>query len=67
MRKNKIYNQEALQELQKKYGFTRDYIIKSIKGERIGTYPLRIQEEYKQLDDAAKLAIRKQSEKQLNN
>lgn len=41
------YNEEIIKALIEKYGFKRDYIYKSIRGERVGTYPLKIQEEYK--------------------
>lgn len=56
------YNEEIIQELLKKYGFKRDYIYKSIRGERVGTIPIRIQEEYNELIKASKAAIKKSIE-----
>ncbi|MEO6176812.1 MAG: hypothetical protein ABIP27_16795 [Flavobacterium circumlabens] len=59
-KKKANYNTEILIELQNKYGFGRDYILKSIKGERIGTVPIKIQEEYKALLSASNQAIKNQ-------
>ncbi|MFH6945144.1 hypothetical protein [Flavobacterium sp. FlaQc-50] len=59
-KKKSLYNTEILTELQNKYGFGRDYILKSIRGERSGTIPIKIQEEYKTLLSASTQAIRKQ-------
>lgn len=52
------YNEEIILALISKYGFKRDYIYKSIRGERVGTIPIKIQEEYKTLSQAAKNAIK---------
>jgi len=61
--KNKIiYNTEILNELIKKYGFKKNYIQKSIRGERNGTIPLKIQEEYKLLVSAANSAVKSKLE-----
>lgn len=59
-KKKSLYNTEILIELQNKYGFGRDYILKSIRGERVGTIPIKIQEEYKALLSAATQAIKQQ-------
>lgn len=59
-KKKSLYNTEILTELQNKYGFGRDYILKSIRGERVGTIPIKIQEEYRVLLSAANQAIKKQ-------
>lgn len=59
-KKKSDYNTEILTLLQNKYGFGRDYILKSIRGERTGTIPIRIQEEYKMLLSASNQAIKKQ-------
>lgn len=53
------YNEDVIIALISKYGFKRDYILKSIRGDRVGTIPLRIQEDYKTLNTAAKKAIKK--------
>lgn len=52
------YNDLVVDELKKKYDVTRNYILMSIRGERTGTFSIRIQEEYKKLDSASKLAVR---------
>lgn len=52
------YNETVLQELIKKYGVTRDYIYKSIRGERTGTIPIKIQGEYQLLDKASKSTVK---------
>jgi hypothetical protein len=52
------YNDTIIKELMAKYGFKRNYILMSIRGERTGTIPIKIQEEYKTLDSASKIAIR---------
>jgi len=56
-KKKNNYNEEILLELEKKYGFKRNYIQKAIRGERTGTIPLKIQEEYKALEKASKNVI----------
>lgn len=56
--KKNTYNTEILIELQKKYGFKKDYIQKSIRGDRTGTIPLKIQEEYKALLSASNKAVK---------
>ena len=62
-KKKSVYNTEILIQLKNKYGFTRDYILKSIKGERTGTIPIKIQEEYKSLVSASNQAIQQQINK----
>lgn len=59
-KKKSDYNTEILTQLQNKYGFGRNYILKSIRGERVGTIPIKIQEEYKTLLSTSTQAIRKQ-------
>lgn len=56
-KKNINYNTVAIDELVKKYGFSRDYVLKSIRGDRTGLIPTRIQDDYNQLDRASKIAI----------
>lgn len=56
-KKNIIYNTVAVEELRKRYGVTRDYVLKSIRGDRNGSIPSRIQDEYKQLERASNAAI----------
>jgi hypothetical protein len=59
-KKKSVYNDEILIELKNKYGFGRDYILKSIRGERVGTIPIKIQEEYKTLLSASNQVIKEQ-------
>jgi hypothetical protein len=60
-KKNKsVYNDVIIKELMIKYGFGRDYIMKSIRGERVGTIPIKIQEEYKALLTASNQIIKQQ-------
>lgn len=59
-KKKSLYNTEILIELQNKYGFGRDYILKSIRGERVGTIPIKIQEEYNTLLSASRQAVKQQ-------
>lgn len=59
--KKSIYNDDIIKELIERYGFKRNYILKSIRGERVGTIPLQIQEDYKKLNTEAKKAINQKS------
>ncbi|TWI22160.1 hypothetical protein [Sphingobacterium siyangense] len=59
-RKNKHnYNDAVIEELRRKYGFHKNYIIMSVRGDRVGTFPTKIKDEYHQLDRASKAAIQK--------
>jgi len=60
-KKKDNYNDDIIIELVGRYGYTRDYVLKSIRGDRTGTIPTRIQDEYNQLDRASKAAIQKKS------
>jgi len=51
------YNTDILNALKEKYGVELDYIRKSIRGDRTGTLPIRIAEEYKSMQIASKKAI----------
>lgn len=61
--KKNTYNEDIIIELQKKYGFKKNYIQKAIRGDRTGTIPLKIQEEYRLLVSAANIAVRSKIEK----
>jgi hypothetical protein len=50
--KRTTYNDAVIKGLMERYGFKRNYIIKSISGERNGTLSIKIQEEYKVLNAA---------------
>lgn len=57
-KKTTNYNDVVINELRERYGFTRNYILMSIRGDRVGTFPTKIKDEYHQMDRAAKAAIR---------
>ena len=59
--KKGIYNDDIIKVLKNRYGFTRDYILKSIRGDRVGIIPTQIQEEYKKLNTEAKKIINQKS------
>ena len=61
--KKAVYNETIIQELQTKYSFSRSYILKSIRGERTGSTPIKIQEEYKSLLSSSNQAIRQRINK----
>lgn len=58
-KKKNNYNDTVIEELKAKYGYTYNYIIMSIRGDRKGTIPTRIQDEYNQLDRASKAMLQK--------
>ncbi len=57
MKKRANLNAEILNTLQERYGFSLDYIRKSLRGDRKGILPDKLIQEYKALDAAAKKAI----------
>lgn len=57
------YNDDIIKGLMSKYGFKRNYILMSIRGERTGTIPIRIQEEYNQLNRETKKVINSKIDK----
>lgn len=59
------FNQDILSILQKRYGYSLDYIRKSLKGDRVGIMPDTLIKEYNKLESASKKAIQ-QKEKDLN-
>jgi hypothetical protein len=56
--KKQSYNDTIIEGLIERYGFQRQYIIKSIRGERVGRIPIQIQEEYKKLNAEANKVIK---------
>jgi hypothetical protein len=60
-KKNKKYNAVILNVLQEKYGFGIDYIRKALRGDRVGEMPDVLKKEYEALDNAAKTAIKENS------
>lgn len=55
-KKSPSYDTGLIQSLENRYGVTKDYIRKSIRGDRQGVIPLRIAEDYKNLSKAKKVA-----------
>lgn len=57
------YNEEILISLQNKYGYSKDYIQKCIRGDRNGIMPDKIKKDYEKLVkiavEASKKAIQK--------
>jgi len=62
-KKKKVYNQEILQVLIDRYGLSKDYIQKSLRGDRVGLVPDKLKKEYSTLilatDEAIKNALNK--------
>lgn len=59
MKKRQTYDQGILKILIERYDFKPNYIRKSISGDRVGTIPIRIAEEYKKMLSAKKIAEKK--------
>lgn len=57
------YNDEILISLQKKYGYSKDYIQKCIRGDRKGIMPDKIKKDYESLEKIAVEASKKAIEK----
>ena len=55
------YNEDILNALHAKYGYSIDYIRKSLRGDREGIMPDTLTKEYKQLDAAAKKTIQQKA------
>jgi hypothetical protein len=53
----RIYNQEVLEELIAKYGFSRRYIRMAITGDRVGKLPEEIKKDFNAMSKAASDAI----------
>lgn len=51
------YNTDILIELKNRYGYSLDFIRKSLRGDRVGEMPDTLMKEYKALANAAKSAI----------
>jgi hypothetical protein len=58
--KKSVYNNTIVAELVLKYGFSRNYILKSIRGERASIISIKIQEEYKMLERVSNQLIKRQ-------
>ncbi len=53
----RIYNQDILLVIKERYGFSLDYIRKSLRGDRIGLLPEKIMKEYDDLEYESRKAI----------
>ncbi len=56
-KKRNVYNQDILEHLQTRYGFSLDYIRKSLRGDRIGLMPEKIIVEYAALEQETRRVI----------
>lgn len=61
---HKRYNTEILNALKDKYGYTHDYIRKSLRGDRVGFVPDKLKKEYGILEKKA-LELKEQSKNTL--
>ena len=57
LKKRNIYNQDILEHIQSRYGFSLDYIRKSLRGDRTGILPEKIVFEYTQLEAETRKVI----------
>lgn len=56
-KKRNNYNEDILIKLQQMYGYSKDYIRKCLRDDRVGIMPDKIKKSYKELENAAKKAI----------
>lgn len=63
MKTKPSYNQNALEIINGRYGYSYDYIRKSIRGDRVGLIPDRIKAEYNKLNNESIRAIAIQADK----
>ncbi|MDM1557090.1 hypothetical protein HX126_21270 [Chryseobacterium indologenes] len=61
-KKRTNYNEDILNVLKDKYGYSLDYIRKSLRGDRTGIMPDLIIKTYKELEIAAKTAVAEKAE-----
>ncbi|MCT3661081.1 hypothetical protein HZR00_00945 [Elizabethkingia anophelis] len=61
-KKRKNYNTEILNVLSSRYGYSIDFIRKSLRGDRVGEMPDVLKKEYKILENEANEAIRTKAE-----
>lgn len=62
-KKRTYYNEEALEAIEKKYGYSIDYIRKCIRGDRTGLMADAIKKDYDEFIAACKAAIEKKISK----
>ena len=56
-KKKPSYNKDVLQIIKDRYGYSFDYIRKSITGDRVGKFPEQMKKEYHTLNNESKKAI----------
>ena len=56
------YNTFILIELKNRYGYSLDFIRKSLRGDRVGEMPDILKKEYRTMDNESKKAIKKSLE-----
>ncbi|UFK27484.1 hypothetical protein [Elizabethkingia phage TCUEAP3] len=61
-KKRKNYNTEILNVLTSRYGYSVDFIRKSLRGDRVGEMPDVLKKEYKILENEANEAIKNKAE-----
>lgn len=61
-KKNASYNQEVINVMRARHGYTAHYIRQSIRGDRTGIIPDRLKKEYATLVAAANNAINQKTE-----
>jgi len=55
------FNEDILNILEKRYGYSIDYIRKSLRGDRVGEMPDVLIKEYRKLATAAKKAVQEKA------
>lgn len=61
-KKNASYNQDVINVMKARHGYTAHYIRQCIRGDRNGLIPDKLKKEYETLVDAANMAINKKTE-----
>ena len=61
-KKRNNYNEDILNNIKERLGYSLDYIRKSLRGDRVGEMPDIIKKEYKALEAEAKKAIKEKSQ-----
>jgi len=67
VRSRTTYNQTILKALADRYDYSINYIVKSLRGDRVGIMPDVLMKEYKEMDDAANEAIKKKASQLTKN
>lgn len=57
LKTRRVYNQDILIVIKERYGFSLDYIRKSLRGDRTGLMPEKINSEYDALEYESRRAI----------